>query len=181
MAEILWKFVDFEETLQMADKNTMDLNTVKELIGLMRENDLAEVEWTDGKNSIHLKRPQAQAPVMTQLTAGYPMMAPPPQQYISPSAGTAPHAASAPVAVAEKYLEIASPIIGTFYSAPSPDSEPYVRVGDRIKPDTVVCIVEAMKVMNEIKAEIAGTLVEVLCRAGEPVEFGQVLFRVRPD
>ena len=165
----------------MAEKNTMDLNTVKELIALMRENDLAEVEWTDGKNSIHLKRPQAQTPVMTQLTAGYPMMAPLPQQAASPAAPAAPAASHAPAAVAEKLLEIASPIIGTFYSAPSPDSDPYVRIGDRIKPDTVVCIVEAMKVMNEIKAEIAGTLVEVLCRAGEPVEFGQVLFRVRPD
>lgn len=109
------------------------------------------------------------------------MMTPAPQQYISPSAQAAPAPASAPAAQAEKHLEIASPIIGTFYSAPSPDSDPYVRIGDRIKPDTVVCIVEAMKVMNEIKAEIAGTLVEVLCRAGEPVEFGQVLFRVRPD
>jgi len=165
----------------MAEKNTMDLNTVKELIALMRENDLAEVQWTDGKNSIHLKRPQAQTPVMTQLTAGYPMMAPPPQAFVSPSGQAAPHAASTPAAPPEKLLEIASPLIGTFYSAPSPDSEPYVRIGNRITPDTVVCIVEAMKVMNEIKAEIAGTLVDVLCRAGEPVEFGQVLFRVRPD
>lgn len=165
----------------MAEKNTMDLSTVKELIALMRENDLAEVEWTDGKNRIHLKRPQAQTPVITQLTAGYPMMAPAPQSFASPCGPAASHSAQAPAAPAEKHLEIASPLIGTFYSAPSPDSEPYVRVGDRIKPDTVVCIVEAMKVMNEIKAEIAGTLVEVLCRAGEPVEFGQVLFRVRPD
>ena len=78
-------------------------------------------------------------------------------------------------------VEINSPIIGTFYSAPSPDSDPYVTVGARVEPETVVCIIEAMKVMNEIKAETAGTIVEILCKAGQAVEYGQAIFKVKPD
>ncbi len=162
----------------MAEKDALDIKKVKELIALMRENDLAEVELTDGKNRIHLKRPQAQTPVITHLPMNMPMM--PPASF-STTAVSSSSAQPDSIPPAEKLLEIASPLIGTFYSAPSPDSEPYVKIGDRIKPETVVCIIETMKVMNEIKAEISGTLVEVNCRAGEPVEFGQVLFRVRPD
>ncbi len=165
----------------MAEKDQMDLNKVKELVALMRDNDLAEIELTDGKNRIHIKRPQPAQTVISQVPMGMmPMMAPPSAVFSedSPTAGSTPATAHAH---REKLLEITSPIIGTFYSATSPDSDPYVKAGDRIKPDTVVCIVEAMKVMNEIKAEIAGTIVEVLCRAGQPVEFGQILFRVRPD
>lgn len=178
MAEKVWKRIQFRGIPEMAEKDALDIKKVKELIALMRENDLAEVELTDGKNRIHLKRPQAQTPVITQLPMNMPLMSPAPFPSLAPSSVPA---SSDSVPPAEKLLEIASPLIGTFYSAPSPDSEPYVKIGDRIKPDTVVCIVEAMKVMNEIKAEISGTLVEVKCRAGEPVEFGQVLFRVRPD
>jgi len=77
--------------------------------------------------------------------------------------------------------EIKSAIVGTFYERPSPDSEPYVEVGSHIEPQTVVCIIEAMKVMNEIKAEISGAIVEILVTSGQAVEYGQVLFRVRPD
>jgi acetyl-CoA carboxylase biotin carboxyl carrier protein len=77
--------------------------------------------------------------------------------------------------------EIKSPIVGTFYSSPSPDSQSYVTIGSEVRPETVVCIVEAMKVMNEIKAETHGTIVETLCETGEAVEYGQVLFRVKRD
>jgi acetyl-CoA carboxylase biotin carboxyl carrier protein len=76
--------------------------------------------------------------------------------------------------------EIASPMVGTFYRAPSPDSAPYVELGQKVTPDTVVCIIEAMKVMNEIKAETTGTIVEILVENGKSVEFGQPLFRVKP-
>jgi acetyl-CoA carboxylase biotin carboxyl carrier protein len=74
-----------------------------------------------------------------------------------------------------------SPIVGTFYATPTPDSEPYVEVGSTVNTQTVVCIIEAMKVMNEIKAEISGTIVEILVTNGQAVEYGQVLFKVRPD
>jgi len=82
---------------------------------------------------------------------------------------------------AEDLVEIKSPIVGTFYVAPSPDSEPYVELGSAVKSQAVVCIIEAMKVMNEIKAETSGTIVEILVTNGQAVEYGQVLFKVKPD
>jgi len=78
----------------------------------------------------------------------------------------------------EKLLEIKSPLVGTFYATPSPDSEPFVEVGSKVEENSVVCIIEAMKVMNEIKAEVSGTIAEILVKNGEAVEYGQVLFRV---
>ena len=98
------------------------------------------------------------------------------------SQGQMPTNGQAPgTAKREDLLEIKSPIVGTFYEAPSPDSEPYVEAGSRVDPQTVVCIIEAMKVMNEIKAEVSGTIVERTVKNGQAVEYGQVLFRVRPD
>ncbi|MBE0536941.1 MAG: acetyl-CoA carboxylase biotin carboxyl carrier protein [Phycisphaerae bacterium] len=153
----------------MADKKE-DLKRVKELIDLMIKNDLVELEIVDGSSKIMLKRPQAGAPVVTQIPM--PVAALP----ASPAARTEPEHAES-----EKLREITSPIVGTFYAAASPDSKPFVKPGSRVEEDTVVCIVEAMKVMNEIKAQLSGTIVEVLCKAGQAVEFGQALFRVRPD
>jgi acetyl-CoA carboxylase biotin carboxyl carrier protein len=82
---------------------------------------------------------------------------------------------------AEEFLEIKSPIVGTFYEAPSPDSDPYVEAGAHVNSQTVVCIIEAMKVMNEIKAEVSGTVVERCVTNGQAIEYGQVLFKIRPD
>ncbi|PKL46261.1 MAG: acetyl-CoA carboxylase biotin carboxyl carrier protein [Planctomycetes bacterium HGW-Planctomycetes-1] len=146
----------------MGDEKTNNLKRVKELIDLMIEKDLVEVEIVDGDNKIHLKRP------------GSGMVQAPAAPAAIPAAGTAP-------AVDDKLVDIKSPIIGTFYSSPSPDSPPYVKVGDHVTPDTVVCTVEAMKVMNEIKAETDGTIEKVMLSNGQTVEFGQVLFKVRPD
>ena len=78
-------------------------------------------------------------------------------------------------------MDVKSPIVGTFYATPSPDSESYVEVGSTVEPQTVVCIIEAMKVMNEIKAETSGTIAEILVTNGQAVEYGQVLFRIKPD
>ncbi len=146
----------------------MDLKKVKELIDLMKDNDLIEVEVADGDSKIHLKGPGSAAPVMQQV----PMHAAPAP---APAAG-----APAPAAPADDGLEkIESPIVGTFYQASSPDAEPYIKVGDKVTPETVVCIIEAMKVMNEIKAETTGTIVEVCCKDGQAIEFGQTLFKVQ--
>lgn len=153
----------------MADKLD-ELKKVRELIGLMKENDLIEIEISDGDKKIHLKRPQQQAVQMVSS----PLPAPAPAAELQkPKTETARQEEAG-------LLEIKSPIVGTFYAAPNPDAPPYVNVGDKVKPDTVVCIVEAMKVMNEIKAEIAGTIVEVLVKDGQSVEYGQPLFKVRP-
>ncbi len=153
----------------MADKKE-DLKRVRELIDLMIKNDLVEIEVADGSSKILLKRPQATAPLVAQMPAAAMIAAP------APAAKQEPERAES-----EKLHEITSPIVGTFYAAPSPDSKPYVRPGSQVDEDTVVCIIEAMKVMNEIKAQISGTIAEVLCKGGQAVEFGQPLFRVRPN
>ncbi|MHC4236990.1 MAG: acetyl-CoA carboxylase biotin carboxyl carrier protein [Planctomycetota bacterium] len=144
----------------------MDLKKVKELIDIMKENDLVELEVVDGDSKILLKGPQAAAPVITSVPA---------------PAAPAAAAEAAPVEKSDEGLvNIESPIVGTFYQASSPDSEPYAKIGDTIEADAVVCIIEAMKVMNEIKAETGGTIVEICCKDGEAIEFGQTLLKVRP-
>lgn len=156
--------------------NPFDLNTVRQLIQLMAKYELTELEWRDGKNRLKLKR---KAAMVESATA-------------APPTGVTP-AATVPVAVApapapvqppaetkapKKLHEIKSPTPGTFYAAPSPDAEPFVRVGSRVQPDTVVCLIEAMKVFNEITADCSGVIVEVCVQNQQPVEYGQVLFRV---
>ncbi len=157
----------------MSEKHE-NLKKVRELIDLMKENDLVEIELSDGDHKIHLKRPQ---PMMMQvpMPSGQPAAAPAPP----PAAGQKPQAEMA-FPEESGLTEIRSPIVGTFYAASNPEADPYVKPGDKVTPETVVCIVEAMKVMNEIKAETAGTVVEVLVKDGQSVEYGQTLFKVRP-
>ena len=151
-----------------AGEDRLHTSQVRELVRLMVDNDLSSLEIVNGDLKVSLGR---------GLAAGAPVMAPLPT--VAPEAPAAPEAPQAPVET-EMLLEVASPMVGTFYAAPSPDSEPYVTVGDRVTPDTVVCIIEAMKVMNEIKAECSGQIVDVAVANGQPVEFAQVLFRVKP-
>ncbi len=156
----------------------MDLKDIKAIIDLMRKNSVSEFELEKQDFKIRLKRggnagntvPQPEdAPVITY--------APPPA---IPFNAAAPVPATAPPpAITE--VEIKSPMIGTFYRAPSPESGPYVEVGSEVNAETVVCIIEAMKVMNEIKAEVKGTITQVLVENAKPVEFGQPLFKVRPS
>ena len=155
----------------------MELQQIRELIELMKDNDLTEVRINQGQTRLLLKRgpDPMNAPVtVTQQPLPAPAPAAPPQPVAQPET---------PVAGQEDdgLVTIDSPMVGTFYAAPSPDSDPYVRTSDHVSNDTVVCIIEAMKVMNEIKAETAGTIVKVLVENGQPVEFGQALFQVRPD
>jgi acetyl-CoA carboxylase biotin carboxyl carrier protein len=155
-----------------------DVQKIKELLKIMKENDLVKIDIQHGDDRISLQRAEPQPPV----AAGHILTAVP-----SPAAGTVPGAPSVPagrqpaVSPAEGAVEIKSPIVGTFYEAPSPDSDPYVEVGAHVDPQTVVCIIEAMKVMNEIKAEISGTVVAKLVKTGQAVEYGQPLFQVKPD
>ncbi len=160
----------------MADKDA-DLQKIKELIRIMKENDLVKIDIRHGEDYISLQRAQPQqpgimGPVITSLPGtGSPIVVPP-----TPPGGHA----GAP-GKKEDLLEIKSPIVGTLYVAPSPDSDPFVDIGSHVEPQTVVCIIEAMKVMNEIKAEVSGIIVEKTAANGQAVEYGQVLFRVRPD
>ncbi len=158
----------------MSEKHETKLQRVKELIKLMKENDLVELEIEDGDSKILLKRPQPGEPNITHI----PLAAVAP---VAPPAVGAEEIQSRAQEQQQDLTEIKSPIVGTFYSSPSPDSQSYVAIGSEVGPETVVCIVEAMKVMNEIKAETHGTIVEILCETGEAIEYGQVLFRVKSD
>ena len=150
-----------------------DFPEVRSLIDLLKKNGLAVLEFEQGDFRIPLKPPAGAAGgaplIQAPAAASHAVHAPAP-------AATAP----APAAESPKgnYKEITSPMVGTFYASPSPDSPAFVEVGKTINGDTVVCIIEAMKVMNEIKAEISGKVVEVVAENGKPVQFGQVLFRV---
>ena len=152
-----------------------NVDSIRQLVELMVENDLDEIDIAHGKTKILLRR----GGVVTEGGAA------PAPAAAAPAAGGAPQAAAAPQAAGEEpakqeLIEITSPMVGTFFAAPSPDSDPYVTVGAGVSDDTVVCIVEAMKVMNEIKAECTGAIAEVCVKNAQPVEFGQVLFKVKP-
>ncbi len=137
----------------------------------MRRNDLSVFKIEQEGFKITLKR--GSEPVFTTTA----ISAPAPVQAAGVPALAAP--AAVPVASGEKLKDITSPMVGTFYSAVSPDAQAFAKPGTEISGDSVVCIIEAMKVMNEIKAETSGTVVEVLVENGKPVQYGQVLFRVR--
>jgi acetyl-CoA carboxylase biotin carboxyl carrier protein len=156
----------------------MDIKEIKAVIDLMRKNSLTEFEYEKDGTKIRIQRgPDGKPQVFTTTPslASTPVLVPVPSAI--PTA-TAPIPAPAPVA--ESLPSINSPMVGTFYGSPAPDAPPYVSVGTVVTPESVVCIIEAMKVMNEIKAEMSGTITEILVESGKPVEFGKPLFRIRP-
>jgi acetyl-CoA carboxylase biotin carboxyl carrier protein len=160
----------------------IDIRKLKELVKLMVENDLSELDLRDEQEQVVLRRPYADAgaapAAATPVAAPHAAPAPTPAaQHPSPP----PHQESGVTEKQDGAITIESPMVGTFYSSPDPESPAYVNVGDKVTPDTVVCIVEAMKVFSEIKAECAGTVTEVSVNNGDAVEYGQVLFRVNPD
>jgi acetyl-CoA carboxylase biotin carboxyl carrier protein len=166
--------------------DVFDLARIRELIELMRAYELTKIDLREGKRQIRLRRgPEIQPPAAPPavpfpvfMPAGQSPAAPVPPSPVPPP--PAREAESAPVKEKEEenIVFIRSPMVGTFYAAPDPDSPPYVKVGDVVGPDTVVGIVEAMKVFNEIPAEVSGTIVAVLVENGEPVEYGQPMFKV---
>jgi len=151
----------------------LDLKEIKELIALMRKNDLSVFKMEKEGFKITLKKGTDFQPVITTAT---PVAH---QAAAAPAATVSAH--DTPVAPKEtsNLREITSPMVGTFYAGPSPDAPPFVTVGQEVTEDTVVCIMEAMKVMNEVKAECRGTVAEIVAENGKPVQFGQVLFKVR--
>lgn len=152
----------------------MDLKDIKAIIDLMKKNSVSEFELERQDFKIRLKRGGVQAPIQYEespIAIAMPTAAP------ALVTTTAPTATVTPVS---NDAEIKSPMIGTFYRAPSPESANYVEVGTEVNPDSVVCIIEAMKVMNEIKAEVRGVITEILIDNVKPVEFGQPIFRIRP-
>ena len=147
----------------------MDIRKVKKLIELLDESGIAEIEITEGEEAVRISRygPQFAAP----MAAAMPAMA---------AAAAAPAAAAAtPISMAEAEEDghvVMAPMVGTFYTASSPGSPPFVQVGDRVEVGDTLCIVEAMKMMNQIEAEVSGTIKSIRVQNGEPVEYGQILF-----
>ena len=156
----------------------IDIRKLKELVRLMVVNDLTEIDLRDSQEQVTLKRtgPQVIPQVVhVPAAAGHPSAA--------PAAAVAKQAVAADADVDgdDDLIAIESPMVGTFYAAAGPDKPPLVKVGSSVGPDTVVCLIEAMKVFNEIKAETSGVIERILVKNGEPVEFGQKLVLVRPS
>ncbi len=160
----------------MALKQTgdlMDIRKVKKLIELLEESAISEIEIKEGEESVRISRANS-APVYAPPAQALPAAAPPP---VAPPAAAIPPAAPA----AEPEIEgtvINSPMVGTYYTAPSPGAPPFVKVGQAIKPGDTICIVEAMKILNQIEAEVGGVVKELLVEDGQPVEFGEPLMIV---
>ena len=153
----------------------MDLKDIKAIIDLMRKNSVSEFELEKEDFKIRLKRGSNGG------AAAGSAEEPPVLTFVQPAVALPATAAPTPALVpASAELEIKSPLIGTFYRAPSPEAAPYIEVGTEVNPETVVCIIEAMKVMNEIKAEAKGVITQVMVENAKPVEFGQPLFKLRP-
>lgn len=149
----------------------VEIEKIRELVSLMVEHELTEVELRDGEACVVIKRGTA-AGALPQVVVS---------QAAPPAAAPAQPAAALPAAAADADMTaIRSPMVGTFYAGPDPESPAFVSVGSLVEPDTIVCIIEAMKVFNEIKAEVSGVIEEVLMRNEQPVEYGQPMFRVRP-
>lgn len=154
--------------------DSIDLKDIKAIIDLARKNSLSEFEIETQGFKLRLKRgTNGNGPVYEESSV---------LTYVPPAVSVAGPPAALPTAppAASNELEIKSPMIGTFYRAPSPESASYIEVGAEVHPDTVVCIIEAMKVMNEIKAEAKGIITQALVDNAKPVEFGQPLFKLRP-
>ena len=144
---------------------------IEQLAKVLADTGLTEISLEDGEQAITLRKDVVVAPVAPVVSA--PVQAAPAAQAQAPSAPA--QTASEP---AKKGTPITSPMVGTFYKSPSPDADPFVKVGSEVKQGDVVCIVEAMKMMNEIESEVSGKVVEICVEDGQPVEFGQVLMYV---
>lgn len=165
----------------------MQVRDIKRLLDVLGDTDVRELTLETGEYKLTVKRGLEAAAPAVQLAAQAPSPAAAAQQQAGQAGGSpAAQAAATPGAgdapqSDERLVDVVAPIVGTFYSAPSPDAPEYVQVGTRVKPGTVLCIIEAMKLMNEIEAEVAGTVREIMVENDEPVEYGQVLFRIEPD
>lgn len=153
---------------------SVNMDELRELIGLLRENGLAELEIENEGIRVRLRKESATVAAPVQ-SVPQPAPAPVPE----PAPAPAPAAPAQPAAPDQDLHIIASPIVGTFYRSPSPTAESFVKIGSNVEPDSVVCIIEAMKLMNEIQAETAGEVVKIYVENGQPVEYGQPLFGIR--
>lgn len=169
----------------------MKISEIKELIQLVNDSDITELEFQKEEVKLILRKgsPDAQvqvlpyqpAPILTHpmetALTGQPMMTATPAPALTPASVTTPDTAEAPV----QGQPLKAPMVGTFYRASRPDAEPFVKIGDRVKTGQTLCIIEAMKLMNEIEAECSGIVVDILVEDGQPVEYGQPLFIIHSN
>jgi acetyl-CoA carboxylase biotin carboxyl carrier protein len=162
----------------------IDLGQLEQLLSFMSEHGLEEFEYAQGDLRIHLKKAVASAssaPSQALSAASQSIVAATPARAETTRAESEPVAAPAPAAApADDLHVIKSPIVGTFYAAPNPESGPFVKVGDTVQAGQTVCIIEAMKLMNEIEADISGEVARIMVENGQPVEYGEPLFALRP-
>ena len=163
----------------------MTIDEIRELIKLVNESGVAELEVQRGENRVRIRRNAGtQQEMLIPVAAQAPVSAPPAapalaqSNYSSQMEGTG--ASAVPQTLEEGQELVKSPIVGTYYDAAAPGAPPFVRVGDQVEPGQVLCIIESMKLMNEIECEIAGTIVAKLVENGRPVEYGEALFAIRP-
>ncbi|MFZ5433954.1 MAG: acetyl-CoA carboxylase biotin carboxyl carrier protein [Calditrichota bacterium] len=160
------------------EKSRLDLHDIKKLVELIERSPISEFELVDKDLRIRISK-NGSSPASHVVHAPIMAPAPMPAAAIAPQAPVvAPPPVSEPPAKSSKIVDVKSPMVGTFYRAPAPDAEPYVRIGDVVEPGKVICIVEAMKLMNELECEVHGKVVEILIENAQPVEFGQVLLRI---
>jgi acetyl-CoA carboxylase biotin carboxyl carrier protein len=165
----------------------MTLEDIKQLIQMVNDAGIAELEVTRGDNRVRIRRSLAAAPTQEIVLPATSVMPSAPAPAVAAgappalTAGTATVAAAAPAPVPdEKTLYVKSPIVGTYYECPSPGAPPFVAVGDRVSPGQVLCIIESMKLMNEIESDVSGIVMARLVENGRPVEYGESLFAIRP-
>lgn len=149
----------------------MDIRKVKKLIELLEESGIAEIEIKEGEESVRISRGPT-GPALAQ-----PLYAPPIQMAAAPVPAPPAPAAAAPQRSSDQV--VAAPMVGTFYASPAPGAKPFVQIGDEVKVGQVLCIIEAMKMMNQIESDRAGKVTSVLVQNGDPVEFGQPLFAIQ--
>jgi acetyl-CoA carboxylase biotin carboxyl carrier protein len=167
---------------EVSNMGPFDVRRIRYLSALMDRYDMTEIDIREGDVHLRLRR-RPRRVTLNELAAGLEQSLPATLPARPAPAATVASAAPPPaeaVKPAKMLLEIKSPTPGTFYASPKPDAEPFVKVGSRVHKDTVVCLIEAMKVFNEITADVEGVIVEVLVQNQQPVEYGQVLFKVDP-
>jgi acetyl-CoA carboxylase biotin carboxyl carrier protein len=152
----------------------LDVRTIRHLVRLMKRYDLTAIDFIEGETKIRLRRRGPEPAIAPTTAASAPAYLPTP-----PPAGPRPEAAPQPPA-APAGVVIESPMVGTYYASSAPDAPPFVTVGSTVRPDSTVCVIEAMKVFTDIPASVSGTITEVLVKNGQSVEFGQPMFRVNP-
>ncbi len=158
----------------------MTLKEIKELLDLFNESGVGELEVERADTRVRIKKARSYQEIVVPPAGPAPAAAPPPAVKPAPLAPAAPPPHPAPAAAEPEGILVKSPIVGTFYECPSPGAPPFVKVGDTVQPGQVLCIIESMKLMNEIEAEVGGVLSARLVENGKPVEYGEALFSIRP-